>query len=84
MLRLGQVQTSGSENRVVKVSASNAVAKGGVADHGMLRFLSPASTSLCGFSCWRYRNRGGGQAKYDKDAVAEMWLALNPNGRMAT
>jgi hypothetical protein len=26
---------------------------------------------------------GDSQAKYSKDAVAEMWLALNPNGRMA-
>jgi len=29
-------------------------------------------------------NARGGQAKYSKDAVPEMWLALNPNGRTAT
>ncbi|MDR3483497.1 MAG: hypothetical protein P4M05_01110 [Bradyrhizobium sp.] len=37
---------------------------------------------------WRGGNRltyaRGDQAKYGKDAVPEMWLALDPNGRTAT
>jgi hypothetical protein len=44
MLRLAQLRTSGSENRVVKVSATNADAKGGVTDRAAI-FVTGSSQS---------------------------------------